>query len=858
MKKKHIFYTLSTIPLAITISNVTDSDAFFKLDNLITKNKTVSDIVEIKDENLLKAINNQLGRGEVLDSVTIDDMERLTVLNAESKNISLIEGLEYAVNLVELRLYNNNISNIEPLKDLVNLEILHIGKNNISSLEALKKLTNLKKLYFHGNKVSSVEPLRNLIQLTTLHIGDGYYINGQWYDFKNNVTDISPLANLTKLKYLRLENNQVSDISALSNLVNLNELYLYRNKVVDITPLTGLINLKNLRLNENQISNVSALSNMTNLNELYLSENRITDITPLSGLINLKELRLHFNQISNISALSNLTNLNNLWLGTNQISDISSLSNLTNLKDLRLDKNQISNISALSNLTNLSFLQLNNNQISDISPLGNLTSLTKLYLYNNQISDISSLSNLTNLSVLYLYTNKISDIFPLSDLTNLSTLYLNNNQISDISVLSNIDKLKYLDLGYNRVVDFSIISSLTNLKELYLNNNRIFDISSINDFKSLTKLRLENQKPIIELEDFKSETNALDISIDNPIIGLNNRVSNISSISNNGIYENRKLEWNNLPLGNHSRTFKFTENVTIGSETTTFNGTATLNFDVVDSGAPETDHTSEFDSDDFGIYTTVTANDLGTGVDYLMHKGVRQSLPYRFKYDILEPINNIVEVYDLVGNKAEYQVKLKDSDIPTIEEGLDALVNKSDSEKEDISYFRKIINDLDESMNKDLLQNRLNDIYPKTLTLDRELATSNMDVYIKSENILQMALDTNSITFEDFSGIEDMEKLNALNITINSSLSYQINAYLPAEIQNSDKSVTMDKSILNIKESSETAYQTFINTTDKIVLKDNCSAGNQLTHGVDLKLAGGIAHEKDVYKAIIKIEVEQK
>ena len=46
--------------------------------------------------------------------------------------------------------------------------------------------------------------------------------------------------------------------------------------------------------------------------------------------------------------------------------------------------------------------------------------------------------------------------------------------------------------------------------------------------------------------------------------------------------------------------------------------------------------------------------------------------------------------------------------------------------------------------------------------------------------------------------------------------------------------------------------------TLKIILKDNCSAGNDLVHGVDIKLSGGISHEKDVYKTTIKFEAEQK
>ena len=175
-----------------------------------------------------------------------------------------------------------------------------------------------------------------------------------------------------------------------------------------------------------------------------------------------------------------------------------------------------------------------------------------------------------------------------------------------------------------------------------------------------------------------------------------------------------------------------------------------------------------------------------------------------------------------------------------------------------ISLARMYTNMLPESLYKDQLQDQLSNIFSSDIVLDMKTATSNLDIYIKCENILQMSLDTNSISFEDFSGIEDVVKENVVNVTINSSLPYQLNAYLPAEIQNTDKTKTLDKSILNIKENSESNYQTFSNTTDKIVLKDNCSAGNYLTHGVDLKLAGGIAHEKDVYKATIKLEAEQK
>ena len=68
----------------------------------------------------------------------------------------------------------------------------------------------------------------------------------------------------------------------------------------------------------------------------------------------------------------------------------------------------------------------------------------------------------------------------------------------------------------------------------------------------------------------------------------------------------------------------------------------------------------------------------------------------------------------------------------------------------------------------------------------------------------------------------------------------------------------MDKEVLNIKENTEATYKTFANINEKVVLKDNNPKGNDLSHGIDLKLKEGLAHEADVYKTTIKFEAEQK
>ena len=231
------------------------------------------------------------------------------------------------------------------------------------------------------NKPTGLLYLSDVIGITTL------------FAFFRGIESLEGIQYLQDLQYLQLTANQVSDISPLANLTNLQELYFGCNQVSDISALANLTNLRNLFFRNNQVSDISALANLTNLRWLEFPDNQVLDISALSNLTNLQDLGFHNNQVSDISALANLTNLR--WLGfpENQVSDISALSNLTNLQGLIFGRNQISDISALANLTNLQDLGFHNNQVSDISALSNLTKLDWLDFTDNQVLDISGLVN---------------------------------------------------------------------------------------------------------------------------------------------------------------------------------------------------------------------------------------------------------------------------------------------------------------------------------------------------------------------------------------------------------------------------------------------------------------------------------
>ena len=67
------------------------------------------------------------------------------------------------------------------------------------------------------------------MQLNTLNVG--------WNVF---IQDIRPLANLTQLKKLYLNNNRIVDVSPLADLTLLEELRIDNNRITDHGPLNAL------------------------------------------------------------------------------------------------------------------------------------------------------------------------------------------------------------------------------------------------------------------------------------------------------------------------------------------------------------------------------------------------------------------------------------------------------------------------------------------------------------------------------------------------------------------------------------------------------------------------------------------
>ena len=358
--------------------------------------------VTISDANLRARLERLTGKAAG-ETITRLDMAALgSTLRLTNDGISVLTGLEWAINVEELLLWNNEIADLTPLGSLGSLAELHLTNNRISDLMPLSGLASLVEVDLAGNRVSDLTPLSGLASLTQLNLN------------ANQISDLSPLSGLAALVELSLSRNQITDLTPLSGLTALNTLWLARNPLSDVSPLAGLTSLKNLYLYDCGISDVTPLAVITSLVALSLDDNPIADVGPLGSLTSLRMLSLKDTGTSDLTPLGAFTSIWSLELGFNDITDVAPLGDLTGLVRLDLRVNQISDLTPLAGFTSLDWLKLQHNRISDLTPLAGLTSLWLLDLHDNAIVDVDPLRGLTSLARLYLENNAISNVASLA------------------------------------------------------------------------------------------------------------------------------------------------------------------------------------------------------------------------------------------------------------------------------------------------------------------------------------------------------------------------------------------------------------------------------------------------------------
>ncbi|MGY8694498.1 MAG: leucine-rich repeat domain-containing protein, partial [Verrucomicrobiia bacterium] len=280
----------------------------------------------IWDYDLERTISETIEKGDA--PVTVLDVQGLISLSASGLNISILLGLEDAVNLRMLDLSSNRIRDLGPLSGLVGLEKLDLSSNEISDLSPIAGLTNLIFLDISDNLLEdpapASEPQGDVIRVFS--------------ESQPNAGDsvLDALSAMSKLKALLLGNNKIRNLEILEELILLTEIDLSNNLVTDLTPLAALVLLEEINLSNNLVVDLTPLVNLAELSEVTLFGNLI-DTTEGSAQRELLEqiaensgaiivlidsgpgLRVSFDSVSNQFEL--------IWSGSGVLQSSGNLNN---------------------------------------------------------------------------------------------------------------------------------------------------------------------------------------------------------------------------------------------------------------------------------------------------------------------------------------------------------------------------------------------------------------------------------------------------------------------------------------------------------------------------------------------------
>ena len=286
--------------------------------------------------------------------------------------------------ITTLYLNNKNIDDLTGIEDFESLDYLSVRDNNLTGLD-VRALSNLTKLKCNGNDLTNLQLPPSIIeleaqenQLTTLNLS--FAANLTKVRVNNNLLTNIVLPSTSILEHLTIYNNQLSGIN-LSAQTHLEEIFIYDNNLSNID-LSNCASITFVSAGNNQLNTID-LTSITSIEGLYINDNNISSVD-ISAQTNLTELGIYNNQFTQIDVSHNPL-LKWLIVSNNQLTQIDLSANPI-LEVLAVDDNQIS-ILDLSSNPNLEAIYAQNNQLTQVDLRnGNNTIIDDTYDYGHGIT----------------------------------------------------------------------------------------------------------------------------------------------------------------------------------------------------------------------------------------------------------------------------------------------------------------------------------------------------------------------------------------------------------------------------------------------------------------------------------------
>lgn len=462
-----------------------------------------------------------------------------------SRGIKSIKGLEYAVNLEQIKLNENEIADISPLRNLKKLKYIELQRNRIVDVSPLAGLTELRYLKLYNNLIEDVTPLAGLTKLKGLDLHYNVTVTkeeGKEVKSKG-ITEVSEaIKDMKELEFLDLSANRITNVKGLEILTHIKDLDLSGNNITDYRGLGEYLAERYIKVaNEEPGWSLNFSGQTTDFNEkVFVSDGKAEFDNPFLGIDELDaslskiaeddvqffmgveakkygdDIKAVYDKATNkikLEVSNKLVDAVKL-LGTEEItvplviSDIAGMGfsvqnvklNFTKGKTVQFEDNNLKEYllallkgykgdeerddmkgEYVIKLTDTSFRKNPKDTEVYESEMAKIEALTFVGWDKDYENEIT----VKSIKGLEKAVNLKMLTFSSSDIPEGGDIRYSASSISDLTPLKDLKKLEFLRLSHNNIEDVTPLKDLTNLKHLYISHNRIADVSSLGKLTNL-------------------------------------------------------------------------------------------------------------------------------------------------------------------------------------------------------------------------------------------------------------------------------------------------------------------------------------------------------------------------------------
>jgi len=348
------------------------------------------------------------------DSLSKEQLAKITELKCAQRNIYDTSGLETVTNLEELNLTGNQLTSIN-LTSNVNLKELDLGYMCVSYTGGVS--------CWQGNNITSIDLSKN--------------INLEYLDMPRNQLETIDLSNNTKLKEINLQSNKLTSF-ILPETENGFTLEI-GNLILGGSGSVGDNTFEQLVINNGSIKSLTVQdSGINSINIKYAP--RLESLSA-GTYASYNTTTRHPNQITSFEVSKDNT-IKELYLGNNPLVDID-VTNLKELKTLSLGQTQISTLDLSAN-SKLESLNVNGSKLTSLN-LNNNPNINEVLARSNQLSSIV-FGGVENLELLDVFSNKLTSL-NLNGANKLTELNAEGNNLQRLDITDS-SLLETLDVSY--------------------------------------------------------------------------------------------------------------------------------------------------------------------------------------------------------------------------------------------------------------------------------------------------------------------------------------------------------------------------------------------------------------------------